>query len=395
MTQEKYADHNDFELPSNGRARLTLWVAIFGLAGLAAWASFAEIDQVKRAQGQIIASDRTQVIQVVDGGVLRQLHVREGQEVEQGQLLASLEKTRVKAALGDTQGKVMALRISLARLRAEVYGTPLTFDSQMKSYPDLIENQVQLYQRRKTAFTEDIQALKKIYDVLLEERSMIKQLEATGDVSQADILKSRRQIADLEAQMTTRHNKFFQDAQAELSKTQEDLNAQTEALNDRTQLLEQTDLNSPSKGVVKSIRVTTLGGVVRSGDTVMELLPTGGEGLILEAKVYPADIAFISVGQSASVKLDAFDASIYGGFTGEVIYVSPDTLSEETQRGPQPYYRVHVRIGAKDFIGKNAAPMEVRPGMTAEVNLKVGRRSILSYIVNPVSKVMGAALRPV
>lgn len=392
--KEEMQQQIDGDLPSNSSVRLTLWVAMAGLVVLTVWAGVTEIDQVKRAQGQVIASDRTQVIQAVDGGVLRELLVQEGQEVKAGQLLASFEKTRVRAALDDTQGKVMALRITLARLRAEVYGQSLSFEPAMKAYPALIENQTNLFNRRKTAFTEDIQALRKVRAVLLEENAMITKLEATGDVSQADILRSRRQIADIEAQITTRHNKFFQDAQAEMTKAQEDLNAQTEALNDRTQLLEQTDLTAPSRGLVKNIRVTTLGGVVRAGDTVMELLPTQS-GLVLEAKVYPSDIAFVTVGQSANVKLDAFDSSIYGGFQGEVVYVSPDTLTEETQRGPQPYYRVHVKIGSKDFDSEKAQRMEVRPGMTAQVDLVVGQRSILSYLINPVSKVMSQALRPI
>ena len=386
--------NSDVDMPSNSAVRLTLWVAMVGLVVMTTWAGMTEIDQVKQAQGQVIASDRTQVIQAVDGGVLREMFVQEGQEVQEGQLLASFEKTRVKAALDDTQGKVMALRITLARLRAEVYGTKLTFTKEMRAYPALIENQTNLYNRRKTAFTEDIQALRKVRSVLLEESAMIKKLESTGDVSQADVLRSRRQIADIEAQITTRHNKFFQDAQADMTKAQEDLNAQTEALNDRTQLLEQTDLNAPSRGLVKNIRVTTLGGVVRAGDTVMELLPTQS-GLVLEAKVYPADIAFVTVGQVANVKLDAFDTTIYGGFKGEVVYVSPDTLIEETQRGPQPYYRVHVKIGEKDFDSEKARRMEVRPGMTAHVDLVVGQRSILSYLVNPVTRVLGQALRPI
>lgn len=391
--KEKMNQTADFETPSNTGSRLTMWVLIVGLVILMVWAGVTEIDQVKRAQGQVIASDRTQVIQAVDGGVLRQLLVHEGQEVKEGQLLASFEKTRVRAALDDTQGKVMALRITLARLRAEVYGEKLVFEPAMRPYKALVENQTNLYNRRKTAFTEDIQALRKVLGVLQEENAMITKLEATGDVSQADILRSRRQMADLEAQITTRHNKFFQDAQAEMTKAQEDLNAQTEALNDRTQLLEQTDMNAPSRGLVKSIRVTTLGGVVRAGDIVMELLPTQS-GLILETKVYPGDIAFIAVGQAANVKLDAFDSSIYGGFKGEVVYVSPDTLTEETQRGPQPYYRVHVKIGEKDFDNEKAKPMDVRPGMTAQVDLVVAKRSILSYLVNPVSKVLSQALRP-
>lgn len=371
-----------------------MWVVMGGLTLLTLWAGFTEIDQVKRAQGQVIAADRTQIIQAVDGGVLRNLYVQEGQEVQAGQLLASFEKTRVQAALDDTQGKVMALRIALARLRAEVYNEEIQFDADMLDYPVLIQNQTNLFNRRKTAFTEDIRALRRVRAVLLEENEMIRQLAFTGDVSQSDMLRTRRQIADVEAQITTRHNKFFQDAQTEMTKFQEDLNAQSEALNDRTQLLEQTDMTAPGPGLVKSIRVTTLGGVVRAGDTVMELFPTQS-GLILEAKVYPMDIAHVSVSQPANVKLDAFEASIYGGFSGEVIYVSPDTLTEETQRGPQPYYRVHVRIGDKDFLGVNAQRMEVRPGMTAQVDFVVSKRTVLSFLVNPVTKTLSQALRPI
>lgn len=387
-------NQSNYDLPPNGSARLTLWVAMGGLLLLTLWAGVTEIDQVKRAQGQVIAADRTQIIQAVDGGVLRNLYVQEGQEVQTGQLLASFEKTRVQAALDDTQGKVMALRIALARLRAEVYNEEIQFDADMLDYPVLIQNQTNLFNRRKTAFTEDIRALRRVRAVLIEENDMIRQLASTGDVSQSDMLRTRRQIADVEAQITTRHNKFFQDAQTEMTKFQEDLNAQSEALNDRTQLLEQTQMTAPGPGLVKSIRVTTLGGVVRAGDTVMELFPTQS-GLILEAKVYPMDIAHVSIGQPANVKLDAFEASIYGGFSGEVIYVSPDTLTEDTQRGPQPYYRVHVRIGDKDFLGVNAQRMEVRPGMTAQVDFVVSKRTVLSFLVNPVTKTLSQALRPI
>ena len=133
--------NSDVDMPSNSAVRLTLWVAMVGLVVMTTWAGMTEIDQVKQAQGQVIASDRTQVIQAVDGGVLREMFVQEGQEVQEGQLLASFEKTRVKAALDDTQGKVMALRITLARLRAEVYGTKLTFTKEMRANAALIESQ--------------------------------------------------------------------------------------------------------------------------------------------------------------------------------------------------------------------------------------------------------------
>lgn len=342
MTKPSLITHADMDAPANTRVRLTLWVAVLCLVALTTWAALTEIDQVTRAPGQITASSRTQVVQAVDGGVLRTLKVHEGQMVRAGDLLATLEKTRAQAAVDDSRAKVAALRITLARLRSEVYGGSLVFEEDLLAYPELIENQKNLFNRRRTAFTEDIAAQQKVRSVLSEELAMNKKLEASGDVSKAEVLRLERQVAEIDAQITSRRNKFFQDAQAEMAKAQEDLNTHSEALNDRTQLLEQTDLIAPADGVVKNIKVTTLGGVVRAGDTVMELLPTDG-ALIVEAKVLPSDVAWVRLGQQANVKLDAFDFSIFGGFKGDVVYVSPDTLNEETPQGPRPYYRVHIR----------------------------------------------------
>lgn len=379
--------------PERG-ARITLWTAIAGLTLLTLWAAWAEIDQVTRAQGQVIAVNRTQIVQTADGGVLRQLKVSEGEHVKSGQLLATLEKTRVQAAVADSRAKVAALKITLARLKAEVYGTPLKFDSKLNAYPEYIKNQRNLYNKRKKAFVEDIAALSSVRKAARQELSLNKQLELSKDVSRVDILRLERQIAEIDVQITNKRNKFFQDAQAEMTKAQEELNTQLEVLNDKTQLLDQTDLLAPADGVVKNIKVTTLGGVLRAGDVVMEILPTSGD-LIVEAKVYPADIAFVRPAQEAVVKLDAWDASIFGGFKGTVKYVSPDTLIEETQRGPVPYYRVHVAIGDKELVGEVGQGMEVRPGMTAQVDIKAYQRSVLSYILNPVSKTFKDAFKGV
>jgi adhesin transport system membrane fusion protein len=389
-------EHEPWDLgvePERG-ARITLWTAIAGLTLLTLWAAWAEIDQVTRAQGQVIAVNRTQIVQTADGGVLRQLKVSEGEHVKSGQLLATLEKTRVQAAVDDSRAKVAALKITLARLKAEVYETPLKFDAKLNAYPEYIKNQRNLYNKRKKAFVEDIAALSSVRKAARQELILNKKLEQSKDVSRVDILRLERQIAEIDVQITNKRNKFFQDAQAEMTKAQEELNTQLEVLNDKTQLLDQTDLLAPADGVVKNIKVTTLGGVLRAGDVVMEILPTSGD-LIVEAKVYPADIAFVRPAQEAVVKLDAWDASIFGGFKGTVKYVSPDTLIEETQRGPVPYYRVHVAIGDKELVGEVGHGMEVRPGMTAQVDIKAYQRSVLSYILNPVSKTFKDAFKGV
>ncbi len=374
------------------RARWILRIVLLGLALLIAWASVGRIDQVTRANGQIIATARTQVVQAADGGVLTELHVQEGAEVKGGQLLATFEKGRAQAAVSDSRGKVAALQITLARLRAEVYGSPLIFDSEVSEYKEFVANQTALFNKRKTAIDQDVAALNRHLLLAREELQMNEQLEKSGDVSRADLLRLRRQVAEIEAQISAKRNKYFQDAQAEMTKAQEDLNTQMESLRDRTQLMQHTELTAPVTGIVKNIRMTTLGGVVRAGDVVLEILPTGGD-LIVEAKLSPADIAFVNVGDPAQVKLEAFDSTVYGALVGKVAYVSADTLTDETPKGPVPYYRIHVRleprIDKRPIFGQG---IQVRPGMTCSVEIKAMDRTVLSYLSKPVIKTMQNSL---
>ena len=373
------------------RSRATLLVFMLSLIALVYWASVGKIDQVTRAQGQVIAAERTQIIQSPDGGVLTMLHVKEGDTVKAGQLLVTLQKKRAQAAVSDTRAKVAALRITLARLQAEIFEKPLQFEPSLLSYTDYIQNQTELYNKRQRAFKDEVSALTKILALAEDELRINRQLEATGDVSRAELLRLERSSADIAAQLTGKRNKYFQDAQAEMTKTQEDLSTQTEQLNDRTSLLEHTELVAPVDGVVNNIKVNTLGGVVRQGDTVMELLPSG-DNLIVETKIVPADIGFVKLGQTASVKLDAYDYSIYGGMQGQVSYISPDVLTEETKQGPMTYYRVRIMITGTEFKGDKANQIQVRPGLTASVEIKAMDRTVLSYLTKPLTKTMGMSM---
>jgi adhesin transport system membrane fusion protein len=384
--------HNHFDdLPTRRDARWVLRVMVLALVSLLAWAAVSNIDQVTRAQAQIIPSDRTQVVQAPEMGVIRQLHVKEGDLVKAGQVLVTFEKERAQAGVNDGKAKVAALNITLARLRAEVYGTPLRFEPEFEVYGEYIRNQKALYHKRKTAIDEDLAAIENILTLARRELRVNRELEESGDVSKTEILRLQRSVAELHAQFTNKRNKYFQDAHAEMTKAQEDLSTQTEQLRDRSQLLQQTELASPADGVVKSIKLTTAGAVVRSGDVVLEILPTNG-GLIAEAKISPADIAFIRIGQPASVKLDAYDYSIFGAMGGEVSYISADTLSEETRQGPTFYYRVQVLIREAEFKDKSGSRIQIRPGMTASVDIKAAERTVLSYLTKPVTKTFAESL---
>ncbi len=388
---------NDLDTPL--RARWVLRVIMLGLIVLFIWAAIGQIDQVTRAQAVLIATDRTQLIQSPDGGVLTELHIKEGQTVKAGQLLATLQKDRAAAAVSDSRAKVAALRITLARLHAEVYGKPLQFEPDLLQYAEYIRNQTDLYNKRQTAFKDDINALENILKLAEDELRINRQLELTGDVSRAEVLRLQRGVADIKAQLASKRNKYFQDVQTEMTKAQEDLSTQNEQLKDRTQVLEHTELVAPMDAVVNSIKVTTIGGVVKPGETVLELLPTGDE-LIAEAKIPPADMAFVALGQDASIKIDAYDASIFGGLRGKVDYISADALfADKANPGvpvgpnnPPIYYIVRVRITGNEFLGEKANEIKMRPGLTASVEIKALERSVLSYLTKPITKTFSQAL---
>jgi len=375
---------------SRSKPSVIIWVALVTIIVLITWASFAKIDQVTRAQATVIASDRTQEIQATDNGVLSELLVREGDDVKKGDLLAILEEERAKAALDNSATKAAALRARVARLEAEIFDRPLNFPEEVQKYTEYVQNQTELYNRRRQAITQDVASLQKMLELAKRELAMNEPLLAHGDVSQADVIRLRRQVADIEAQITNKRNKYFEDAQTELTKAQEELESETEQLRDRTQVLEEKRLFAPVDGKVNNIAVTTIGGVVRPGDTIMQLLPTSSD-LVVEAKVQPVDIAYVKEGQTASVKLDAYDYSIFGAMNGEVIYISPDTLMEKTPQGDKPYYRVQIRIeGAQ--VAAREDEIIIKPGMTASVDIKAMERTVLSYLTKPITKTLSEGL---
>ncbi|VEG13039.1 HlyD family type I secretion periplasmic adaptor subunit [Moraxella cuniculi] len=376
--------------PNSKRARIIIWTALVTVVVLLTWAYFAKIDQVTRASATVIASSRTQEIQASDGGVLSSMLVKEGEDVKRGQLLLVLEEERAQAAVDNSAVKVAALQAKVIRLEAEILNRPLQFPESVKRYPEYVQNQTELYNRRRQAISQEIASLEQMLSLAEQELSLNEPLLAYGDVSQADVIRLRRQVADIKAQITNKRNKYFEDAQAEMTKAQEELQSEQEQLRDRSQVLQEKRLFAPTEGKVKNIRVTTIGGVVKPGEVILEILPTDSD-LVVEAKVRPADIAYVKEGQTASVKLDAYDYSIFGAMNGEVFYISPDTLTEQTPQGEQPYYRVQIRISGAEFDGR-AEDIVIRPGMTASVDIKAMERSVLSYLTKPITKTLSEGL---
>ena len=374
------------------RSRMTLWTTALAMAVFVAWAHYAEIDQITRAPGQVIASQRSQVIQSQDGGIIEQLMVKDGDTVERGQTLVRLEKARSEASYLEARAKSAGLTATVARLRAEVFGGDPVFPAMLASYPQFRENQLVLFTKRKSAIDEEVAALETMLGLTRRELEMTEPLLKTGDVSRTEVLRLERQVAEIASQITNKRNRYFQDAQAELNKALEDLAGIEQTMAQRITQVEQTELRAPLHGVVKNVRITTRGGVIRPGEEVMQIVPLEDD-LLVEARVMPADIAFIKPGLSATVKIDAYDYTIYGDLSGKLTYISADTLTEDLRQGEQPYYRVRVRTEGKRFSGRPNQDLEIQPGMTATVEIRTGSNTVLNYLTKPVVKTLSQALR--
>lgn len=376
--------------PKNQQARWVIWVTLIAFITLVVWSSMAKIDQVTRASGSVIASDRTQEIQALEGGIITTLTVKEGDNVKKGQLLVILEEERAKAAVDNSATKIAALQAKVSRLEAELFNRPLKFSPSLDAYPEYIANQTALYNRRRQAIEQDIRSLQAILRLAQQELNMNEPLLEYGDVSQADVIRLRRQVADIQSQIANKRNKYFEEAQNDLTKTQEELESEQEQMRDRTQVLQEKRLIAPTDGKVNNIKITTLGGVVKPGEVVMQILPTNSS-LIVEVKVKPTDIADVSIGQKANIKLDAYDYSIYGTLDGVVSYISPDSLMQSTPRGEEPYYRVQIKIIGTEFKDRQQK-IQVKPGMTVNVDIKAKQRTVLSYLTKPITKTISESM---
>jgi adhesin transport system membrane fusion protein len=374
-----------------GGSRLVLGVTFLSLAAFFGWAYFAKLDEVTRAPGTVISSSRTQVIQSQDGGTLQALLVKEGDTVEAGQTLARLESTRAKATFLETRAKAAGLSATSARLRAEVFGGQPRFPPEIANYPDFRANQLALFKKRQEALSEELKAIGAMGSLVTEELNMNLPLVKTGDVSRTEVLRLQRQVADLQSQATNKRNKYFQDAQAELNKVEEEHAVTLQLMAQRQNLLDQTELTSPMRGVVKNVRITTQGGVIRAGEEVMQIVPLEDD-LLIEAKVSPSDIAFLGLGLNASVKIDAYDSTIYGDLPGKLVFISADTLSENLQQNEKPYYRARVRTTGRQFSGRPDARIDILPGMTATIEIKTGRKTVLQYLTKPIVKTLSESL---
>lgn len=371
-----------------------VYLALAGVIAFVAWASLFTIDEVARAQGEVITRSRVQVIQSVDGGVLMELLANEGDRVSPGQVLARLDPTHFAATVAEAEARLHALRAKATRLRAEVVGSEtLQLDPEIVAHaPDIAEVEIALFEQRRDALQEELRIQGDAVAISRRELDLVKDLSRRGDASGSEMLRAERSLNEAEASLARRRNQFYEEARQELTRMEDEIAQNDQLLIRRRQEQESSVFVARMAGVVKNIRVTTVGGVLRAGEELMQIVPVDDD-LLIEAKVAPADIARIQAGLPATIRFDPFDYTIHGSVAGVVTYVSADTLKEETARGIEIYYRVRIAPAAVPVTTTTGRQLEITPGMTAQLDIRTGERSLMSYLLKPIRKTLTSALR--
>lgn len=363
------------------------------LAVFIIWACNSHLEEIIRGQGTIIPISREQVIQSLDPGVIKAMYVREGDIVEKGQVLLKLDDTRNAATYRESRAKVENLEAIVARLQAEVQEKTPDFSLIMDK--QIVARETQAFEARLEARTEAIMGLQNSKNLLDKEIAITKPLAKEGLVSLVDVLRMERQSADLMTQINARENSYVTDASNELVKIESELAQAKETMQMRADPVARSEIKAPVRGIVKNIRITTVGGVVNSGQDILEIIPLDDK-LMVEAYIRPQDVAFLRPGMTAVVKVSAYDYAIYGGLEGKVTLISPDTLSNDSRRNElklnqnDAYYRVIIETDTNYLTDKNNQKMDIIPGMVATADIKTGEKSVFDYLVKPITRMKQA-----
>lgn len=411
--------------------RIILWcIFVFIFVGLV-WANYTTLDEVTVGEGKVIPSSQVQVVQNLEGGILKQIHITVGQTVEKNQLLMTIENTEALSSLREQQAEYVNLSVRAARLAAEATGKAPEFDSDTRAlYPDVVRRELSLYENRLESlkanqFVFDQQVAQKeqeiielesklgnlrtSYELAQEELSLTRPAFEQGAVSKVELLQLERQVnqmegdmqatqlaiprarsALLEAKTKLRESdaKYRAEAQEDLTKIKSTLDQIREVSVSLEDKVQRTQVRSQVKGIVKQLQVNTVGGVIKPGQNLMEIVPLE-DSLLIEAKMRPEDIGFIKPDLQAVVKLSAYDFAIYGGLTGYVENITADTILDEEGNS---FYIVLVRT-ERNFLGSEERPLPIIPGMQATVDILTGKKTLLDYLLKPIIKAQSNALR--
>jgi len=420
----------DFHAP-RGFAHVLLFVIVAFFAAFFAWASWAELDEVTRGDGKVIPSRQVQVVQNLEGGIVAEILVREGAIVERGQILVRIDDVRAASDLRESRTRHLALLGALGRLRAEVDGAALAFPPEVVAEaPEVARNERALFAARKEALASELEILRsqaaqrgqeltelatrlgqleRSHALAVEELEITEPLATSRVVSKVQLLRLQRQVNDLAGELETtrlavprveaalgeanrrideRALSFRAEAQRELNAVQAEAAALEEVIAAEADMVSRTEVRSPVRGTVKQLFVNTVAGVIQPGADLVEIVPLE-DNLLIEARVRPPDIAFLHPGQPAVVKVTAYDFAIYGGLDAVVEDISADTITDE--RG-ESFYRVRVRTH-DNALHEADEPLPIIPGMTTQVDILTGDKTVLDYLLGPILRAKERALR--
>ncbi len=371
--------------PAKRRASATLWVTMACVAAFVTWASVFEIDEVAVGQGKVTPSSKGQLVQSLEGGILSELLVHEGDIVEAGQVIATLDPALARSVAEETGARIKALSATAARLTAETVGaTSIRFPTGLDAGTELINRERSLFDTRRTALSEKTVAIEKQLMLAERELNITEPLQKSGAASEVEVLRLRQKVLELSAKVAQYQSEYTVAAKEELSKVMTDLEPLRKTWDGRVDKLKRTTLTAPMRGIVKDIAAGTIGGVIQPGGILLEIVPLEDK-LLIEAQLSPRDVAFIRPGQEAIVKLTAYDPAIYGTLPAELERVSPDTIEDKSHRG-QFAYRIYVRTKNAYLETRDGKRHPIIPGMIATTEIRTGRKTVMDYLVKPFNK---------
>ena len=412
-----------------GHILLLLIAAFIGIALW--WASAAEIDEVTRGQGKVVPSSKVQIIQNLEGGILADVLVSEGQMVEKGDVLLKIDDTRFSSSFRESELTYWELVARTSRLSAESEGKPLELpDELMINQPELAAEERGLYQSRQLQLQSTIDVLKRqaeqrrqelvekqarqqqlsrSFELSNQELQMSEPLLAAGVMSEVEILRLKRTVNDLKGEMESNRlaiprirssidevqqkineavTRFESEAARELSEVRAEMARTEESVSALKDRVTRTNVRSPIKGTIKRLMINTIGGVIQPGMDLVEIVPLE-DNLVIEAQIRPADIAFLRPGQEAIIKFTAYDFSIYGGLEANLVRISADTITNDED---ESFYLIYLRT-EQNFIKSSMGELGIIPGMTVTVDILTGEKTVLDYLLKPILKAKNEALR--
>ncbi len=358
------------------------------------WAAIARVDEIVRSDGEMISSSRPQIVQNLEGGILSELLVHEGQEVEQGQVLAKLQGTEFRTSVDDLQEKIDALEVRRLRLEAELEGEDefVVPDDLAARATTVLASEKALLKARVGDYLARKDGAMAVLKQAETERSLMEDMLTKNVVSLIEVTRARKSHSDAQLKYNEIVTQADLQRAEDYSDTLKELASVKQALTLANDQLGRTVIVAPMRGIVNSLMVTTIGGVIRPGEELVQIIPVDEE-LFVEARVRPEDIAHVQPGQDATIKLSAYDYTIFGSLKGKVQVVSADTFKDERDPKAEPYYRVTATVDLSSLTERQQQ-IEIRPGMRAQVELRTGSKTFLQYLLKPLYKSREAFREP-